>query len=311
MLRGVLSNKDKAVVEQREAGYRYINPLLECDTTRNTIQNKELYDFEHDIENIIKNRLDKNWAKKVSVYFRELNDGLWFSIGEQEKFTIASLRKVPMLITFLKKAESDKKILLQKIRYTLQTNYNDLQAIKPSQVLTPGQDYTIEELLYRMIVYSDNNAFTLLSSIVDVKELDKTYEVFGIIPPGTNIDADYRSVDSYASFFKILYNASYLSRDMSEKALDLLGKSEFRAGILEGVPQNILVAHKFGEHWNPQNSIKELHDCGIVYYPEHPYLLCIMSIGENFQLLDDAIASISKSIFVHVDEQHKKHYPKK
>jgi len=27
----------------------------------------------------------------------------------------------------------------------------------------------------------------------------------------------------------------------------------------------------------------QLHDCGIVYYPETPYLLCVMTKGWNFE----------------------------
>ena len=38
----------------------------------------------------------------------------------------------------------------------------------------------------------------------------------------------------------------------------------------------------------------ELHDCGIVYYPEHPYFLCVMTRGGDRPKLAAAIADVSK-----------------
>ncbi|MDO8560151.1 MAG: serine hydrolase [bacterium] len=55
------------------------------------------------------------------------------------------------------------------------------------------------------------------------------------------------SVKDYASFFRILYNASYLNREQSERALGLMTKTRFRDGIIAGVPAGRPVAHKFGE----------------------------------------------------------------
>jgi len=89
---------------------------------------------------------------------------------------------------------------------------------------------------------------------------------------------------------------------MSDLALDMLSRIDFRSGIVQGVGPGIPVAHKFGEHSGDGDGKKQLHDCGIVY---HPYLLCIMSRGASFEYLDDAIASISKIIFTEVDEQHR------
>jgi hypothetical protein len=64
------------------------------------------------------------------------------------------------------------------------------------------------------------------------------------------------------------------------------------------------VAHKFGEHRNATVSGEiaetELHDCGIIYYPEHPYFLCIMTKGENLPSLESVISSASKLVYTYV-----------
>jgi hypothetical protein len=62
------------------------------------------------------------------------------------------------------------------------------------------------------------------------------------------------------------------------------------------LPKSLAVAHKFGERELP-NGIKQLHDCGIVYLPKHPYLLCIMTRGTDYDRLSTVISTISKKIY--------------
>jgi beta-lactamase class A len=104
----------------------------------------------------------------------------------------------------------------------------------------------------------------------------------------------------YSVLYRALYNGTYLSRHLSEEALELLSNSTFRSGLVAGVPPEIPVAHKFGVRDAADNPLEgsayeELHDCGIVYYPDHPYFLCIMTRGENFADLEAVIAGLSKT----------------
>lgn len=310
IIRGLLDARGSKSqhLEKREGGFDFINPLLECDTADDVWKNRELQPFKTTVEEFINKRLDKRWADSVSVYFRELNDGLWFSIGETEHFTPASLRKVPMMIALLKQAEQFPGFLEKKVIFPGKRDYTLAQNIQPLIALQPGQSYAIGELISRMIAYSDNNAFTLLAGIVDGKELEKVYQALNVRPPGKEQgQEDFQSVYTYASFFRVLYNATYLSRELSGKALEALSRTDFRSGLVKGVPQTVAVAHKFGEHSDTDTQNKQLHDCGIVYYPKHPYLLCVMSKGKDFEYLDDAIAAISQIVYEQVDMQHRAH----
>jgi beta-lactamase class A len=301
------NGKEIAYTEKREGQMGYINPLLACDVAEDVIRSKELVPFKNDIEAYLKTGVDKRWSKKVSVYFRELNDGYWFSIGDTEKFTPASLRKVPLMIALLKEAEKESGLLDRSVRYDLANDYNLNQNIKPSKTLVKGNTYTVREMIYRMIVYSDNNAFTFLTKLVNPAQFDKVYSDLRLQNPRALKDDDYLSIQTYESFFRILYNASYLSRESSNWALDIMSKSEFRTGLVAGVPPNVTVSHKFGEKSDANDGTVQLHDCGIVYYPRHPYLLCVMSQGSNFELLDDVIAEISRISFTTIDRQHSRH----
>ena len=75
-----------------------------------------------------------------------------------------------------------------------------------------------------------------------------------------------------------------------QKVLDLLSQSTFIQGIVAGVPEGVKVAHKFGEAEGVDKEGKVvthiLNDCGIVYKPESPYILCIMIEGEDYSQME-------------------------
>ncbi|HXX58927.1 MAG TPA: serine hydrolase [Thermodesulfovibrionales bacterium] len=293
-------------VEVREGGFRYVSPLLECESSRDSDENIELKPLERKIRKAIEDQKKRNWLGEESVYLRRLNSGKWFSVNPVVFYYPASLMKVPVLMAVLKQAERDPHLLGVKIRFSGKTELSDLSPyFAPSKKLEAGKSYTMEELLNRMIVYSDNDALSLIVEQVGKPAVSRTFEELGLLDPFSAYYKEHAytlTVDQYVVFLRVLYNASYLSREMSEKALDLLTKIEFRQGLVEGVPPKIPVAHKFGERiWENTSQGKELHDCGIIYYPAHPYLLCIMTRGDSFEYLDDGIKETSRVIYEELD----------
>lgn len=290
--------------------YTFIDPLLACDiTTRKA--NTEFLPLKTNIENIVANKVHAREATSVSVYF-DTRDGRWLAINPNATYFPASLMKVPTLIAFLKLAEEQPEILSKKATYDGSYDLNGLEYFKPSVTIAPRRSYTVEDLLEKMIVNSDNNTLPLLVNNVDSKVLNDVYSDLGVvIPPDEQENlTDFMTVKSYVNFFRVLYNASYLTREMSEKALKMLAQTDFSKGIKGGVPGNIVVAQKFGERnfgTNPNDitTEKELHDCGVVYYPEHPYLLCIMTKGTNFDKLAGTIQDISKAVYQYMDTKTK------
>jgi beta-lactamase class A len=298
--------------EVREPGYRLVSPLLECDSDRDIIRNRELKPFESKVEALLRSLTlpgggpdalaPPSQVEAAAVYFRELNDGLWFSIGEDLAFTPASMRKVPMMIAILKQAERMPDLLDRPVVADLGQDHNARQNFKPADPVELGKTYPVGELLARMIADSDNNAFMLLSRIVDPAELERVYGLLSMQPP-TATGGESHTVLTYSAFFRVLYNATFLSKEMSDRALEVLTRVAFRRGIAAGVPEGIPVAHKFGER-SDDSGAKQLHDCGIVYYPRHPYLLCMMTKGTDFDALADALGAISRTVFEEIDVQH-------
>lgn len=281
--------------ELHEGGYIYISPLLECVNTE-SLNQSTLIVLERKLQDKIKEYISNQSATEISIYFRDLNNGPWIGINQDAQFTPASLLKLPLLITYLKQAEKYPSVLTKKIKYD--TSFSTITPLhKSSRGLQIGREYTIEELLKYMIVDSDNEAMALLTTNMDQETSDKTYTHFGVKIPNIRTPDDFMTVKEYATFFRILYNASYLNNEMSEKALKLLAERDFNRGIVAGVPENIKVASKYGEREYGEEKLLQLHDCGIVYYPDRPYLLCIMTRGKSFETLTDIIKTLSHTTY--------------
>ena len=154
-----------------------------------------------------------------------------------------------------------------------------------------------------MIVYSDNQAIGLLTKMLPLTVMEDLFSMLGV---GEDVLMDPEgklTVKEYAGFFRILFNSSYLSREYSEKALALLAMTDYRDALPAGVSDKITVAHKFGEA-GTENVERQLHDCGIVYFPDHPYLVCIMTRGKDSETLKKSIVDISKFLYDKIDKQY-------
>lgn len=280
--------------EHRQGQYKLINPLLECNMGEEVLRDP-LGVSKFKIENFVKQQLKTKNVSHISLYFRDLNNGPWLGVNSADEFIGASLMKVPLMIAYLKEAEDDPKLLEKKIRYTkLDDLVPQYQFFEPTQGLKLGNEYTIKELIEYLIKYSDNNASALLNKNIEPEKISNVFSALGIGLP--NFNKPYPvSVRTYGAFFRILFNASYLNKKMSEYALKLLTQSEFEVGI-----NDLLVAHKHGIQASEYGTEKQLHDCGIVYYPLHPYLICIMTRGSDFNKLSNVIQLISERIYYEV-----------
>jgi beta-lactamase class A len=241
----------------------------------------------------------------TAVYFRDLKHGPTFGINESANFSPASLLKLPLAIVYLRAAESEPALLSNIIEYDGTSTVTG-QSVQPEQTAQVGKPYTIEELLELMLVYSDNASYEILEQFVlefpERRTLRRdTFQELGLIDPQSRSEETI-TVRGYASIFTMLHNASYLNLAFSEKILGWLATSYYDRGLVAGVPEGTTVASKFGERLYDDGT-KQLHDCGIVYYPGNPYLLCVMSQGTDWDALAETIATISRMVYDEVDSR--------
>lgn len=287
--------------EQREfnSKYQLINPLLACgDDSFSHLSNRSLIQVEQKTQTFIDEQKRNGTLLDGAVYFRELNGGPWFGVNEDALFVPGSLLKVPLVMSIYAKAEKDPKTLTQTIFY--EAGVAPAVEHYASEQIQIGKTYGVEDLVKAVLVHSDNNAALLLSQLISKGELDASYENLGITIPTQGQDYTM-SVRTYASFFRILFNATYITHEYSEHLLKMLTETTFVDGIVGGVPSGTVVAHKFGERSYGNSSALQLHDCGIVYKPNHPYLLCLMMRGNDFDTLAKRLQEISKLIYSYAE----------
>jgi beta-lactamase class A len=281
----------------KQSGFQFISPLLDVELPEGYDIRNEPIPFKHKIAKFVEQQIKSGKVRDMSVYYRDLSDGPWFGINEEVQYNPASMMKVPVMIAWLKRAEKNPSVLRQKFIYNDKSYTSPPQNIKTEHSLKSGVSYTVEELLIYMMNFSDNKAMSLLyyalppeefSNVVD--NMDVSNEVKG--------KYDSISVHGYSGFLRILYNASFLNKEMSEKALKIMSSQDFPYGIKAGIPKGTKVASKFGEFNDKENpDVIQLHEFGIVYHPNGPYILGILTRGNEWQMQADIIQSVSAMVY--------------
>lgn len=290
-------------VREISGDYKFINPLLFVHVPEE-VAFPEYRPLKNTLEHYVSKKItapDGN-VSKISIYFRDLNSSQLVGINQTEKFSPASMLKVVTLISTLREAETNPGILKStafikgdngKLPENVQIYY------PPDDPVVAGRSYTVDKLLQHLVVDSDNIANNALYEIIGAEKIDETYRDLEI--PTTNSGADNYTPQQYSHLFRAIYNGTYLSRNLSEKVLELLSKTKFDKGLVAGVPEGTTVSHKFGvrniinagSKPGDKPSARELHDCGIVYYPNNPYFLCVMTRGQEFSALESVIKEVS------------------
>jgi beta-lactamase class A len=301
------SSKNSAQVQKSlrlpNSDYPLINPLLLCSTDNQSMNEDKK--IESTIKNFVNQHISQKLAEDMSVYLINYTTGQWAGVNENVRYDPASMLKVPIMIAYYKDAEKDPTVLDKQISFN-GDDQNSGEYFKSAQDITAGTSYTTDTLIRSMIVNSDNTAAVLLQNSIDQTDLFDTFTDLGLPIPSEGANVEYMSAKSYASFFRILYNSTYLNDEYSEKALTLLSQTT-GPGIKAGVPAGVTVSEKFGERsvYDTSGNVldRELHACGIVYKTGSPYLLCIMSKGQNFDSMAKNISDLSTLVYQDINTQ--------
>jgi len=271
--------------QKQNSQWEFLNPYAKEDN----ISLKKIDEFRSTIDEFIK---ESNI--QTAIYFRDLNNGPWFSINGELRFDGGSLLKIPVLIAYYKNAENNPEILDRKIKYQEKKSLFVDPDFEKSLII--GKTYTIRELLEIMIINSDNSSLALLTEYYEKENikpsLPQTELYLGILS-----EIDTINVIEYAGMLRILYNSEYLSPSKSNQALDLMSKATFANGLTKYLPNEVLVAHKYGVRTYPKTNEKQLHNCGIIYKNSSPYILCVMTKGKDLKEQAETIALISQRVY--------------
>ncbi|MEO6536308.1 MAG: serine hydrolase [Candidatus Paceibacterota bacterium] len=288
-------------VRDSKNGYPLINPVLYTELPE-SLSYPKYSALKDALTKYVAIAKQNESVSQVAVYYRDMNGSQWVGINPKDTYNPASMLKVVTLIGVLQAGESNPHIFTDNIKVPSSVaipTADDQTFYPPKDPVKSGISYSVNDLISRMIVHSDNGANALLTTFLGDSVTSNNYANLHIPIPSKGTTADV-SPQQYSRLFRILYNSSYLNTEDSEKALQLLSTTDFVDGLVAGVPQGITVAHKFGENMyppetpsDPSSGAPGLNDCGIVYYPDHPYFLCVMTKGKDFPTLAGVIKDIS------------------
>jgi beta-lactamase class A len=257
----------------------------------------------------------------VACYDYETDES--FSLHGDTPFHAASTIKVPILLAVFD--------AIDQKRFTLETKVHvrnrflsiiDGEAFRVSAGRDAnakvhsarGRKLTIGELAYHMIVTSSNLATNLLLDVVGLDEAQKTLERLGLtgieLRRGVEDDRAFEhginntvTPNGLLGAFRAIEEQRGVSKEASEKMLDILHQQEFKSGIPAGVPASAKVAHKTGE------ISTVAHDTGIIF-PEarKPYALVILTEWEPDKgERSGTLAKISKLIYESLTQKEAAH----
>jgi beta-lactamase class A len=257
-----------------------------------------------DIASFIDARRRDDPTLRVSVYARDLDNGPWIGIDERARYLPASLTKVVVLIHTLQREEEEPGLLDSQILFPGADRMigDDTMLDAPDSLrLRAGARYTVRDLLRRMIAYSDNHAYQLLLESSGGQGIPKMLYDLNAEQSLEN-GRFYFDARTVATLLRSLYNSSYLSRRHSELALRLLTESRFHDGLRRSLPAEAVVASKFGFHTAETEGRlhHELHECGIVYRPRSPYVVCVMTATDQGtpEALQEVVGEVSRILWV-------------
>lgn len=240
-------------------------PLI--DISRSLIEQEHFINTLQPLRDYFKDLVEVEGKDSIAIYFEYLNTGANISINDQLRIYPASLVKVPLAMAVMKKVEDGEWRLQNEMVVTAEDRDYAWGDVHKNPI---GTTLTIEKLLEEMLISSDNTAYRILYRNLNIDELQNVLISLGI----EDLFSEEGKIGAkeYSRIFRALYVSSYLNRESSQIILDILTRSSYDEYLGQGVPVEVLFAHKIGE--NEDQGV--VLDSGIVYVENRPYLMTVM-----------------------------------
>lgn len=240
-------------------------------------------------------------------------------INEKEVFHAASTMKTPVMIEIFKQAAAgsfnleDSIPIINEFKSILDGSLYAMDLGVDSQeelYRQIGQQATIYELMYQMIIKSSNLATNILIEEVDAKKVTlsmrdlgaEDIEVLRGVEDQKAYDAGMSNTTTALDLMLIMEaiaTGKAVSPEASAQMIEILSDQYFKDLIPKYLPEELKVAHKTGSITGVQ------HDSAIVELPDgNRYVLVILSKNlKDVPAGKEAIAQISKLVYELVTAQ--------
>jgi len=274
----------------------YSNPYPLIDPTRSFIDQENFFTTIEPLRKDLVSTVDvyEKQGYEIGLYFEFLNTGASVSINEEKRFFPASLSKMPTAFAVMKKIQDGEWELSNELVLFMEDRNSDFGDLYKQPV---GTKFTIEELLFDLLVNSDDTAHRIF--LRNLSE-DDYVELFSALGLSDFYDTEYKiTAKEYTRIFRALYTSSYLTREHSSLLLEMLSSTPFSSFLDAGIPQDVKFSHKIGI----DEIGKTYLDSGVVYLPNRPYLVTFMINVPSEKTRQDAeeiMKEISEKIYIYV-----------
>lgn len=249
--------------------------------------------------------LEKSANGRIGVYVINTQDNSILQYRGTELFPMCCTAKVVLISAVLKRSETDKNLLQQKIFYT----QSDLESWSPVTKNHVADGMTIKDLCAAAIIYSDNTAANLLlKKIGGVQAVDQFARSIGdnqfnlvrtFGPEATSIPGDPRDTTTPQAMAQT-YEKLVLGSALAEPQRELLntwmhetvtGKQRIHAGI----PADWVEADKTGTG----SGYGTTNDVAILWPPKHPPIVLVVYFTQhdkNADKREDVVASAARIV---------------
>ncbi len=249
------------------------------------------------------NEIDHNLDGVVGIAILDLTSGHTFLLHADDVFPQASSIKIAVLAELYYEAQkagaSDAKLT---DLYTVQSS--DL--VPDSDImggLTPGVTrITYRDLATMIVAVSDNSATNVLIDRVGMKNVNELMSSLGLthtllrrkmmdIQAANEGRENVSTPREMMTLLKQIYDGKVLNKEMTEDFFKMLSTHK-ESFIPRFLPNNVRIANKPGELEAVRN------DSGIVFLPNRPYVICVMTTYlRNERDGADAISRISEAAY--------------
>lgn len=247
--------------------------------------------------------------ENIGVYFEYLPTNVSVNVNGNSEFYRASLVKLPVIMRTYKYVEDGKLSLDDMLTVEQKQLNNEYGTLWKRGV---GTQISVRDLIRLILTESDNTAFNVLYEKVNVQlgndlpsgdtSADDIYDYLDIPREADGI-TPMISPRNYTSILKSLYFSAYLSYKHSNDILTTMTLPHTENWLRSGVRSGIPVADKIGLYNADQENLHVYSDCGIVFYPERAYSLCVMVHSADNTKSIAHIQQISKMVFDFIDQR--------
>lgn len=219
---------------------------------------------------------------RVAVLLKDLRGGREWGYHADDLFPSASLIKIPIMACVFKRMKEGALRLDSKLTLRRRERIGGSGRLKWAP---DGANFTVREVLERMITESDNTAMKMLLDEIGFDYFRREFPGLGLTytqihPEGLSLEnkripnENFTTAREMGSLLERMYRGELVDRFSSEMMLEYMKGLKTRKRLARPLPVGWQLAHKTGLLRGA------CHDVGIVMSPQGDYVLAVLT-GQN------------------------------